>query len=58
MDHDLASEPNQVVAIDFTVLIKTSDSRENALVMTDVFSKFTVANPTKEQTTSTTAKFW
>lgn len=39
MDHLLGSEPNQIVAMDFTILEKASDGRENVLVMTDVFSK-------------------
>lgn len=37
----LASRPLEVVAIDFTVLEPASDGRENVLVVTDVFSKFT-----------------
>lgn len=45
-----------IVAIDFTILEKSSDGRENVLVMSDVFTKFTVAVPTKDQKAVTVAK--
>ena len=52
----LASKPLEVLAIDFTVLERSSDGLENVLVMTDVFTKFAVAVPTRDQTALTTAK--
>lgn len=52
----LASRPLEVVAVDFTVLEPASDGRENVLVVTDVFTKFTQAYPTKDQKADTTAK--
>lgn len=52
----LASKPLEVVAVDFTVLERSSDGFENVLVITDVFTKFTIAVPTKDQTAVTTAK--
>ena len=45
----LATKPLEILAIDFTVLEPAFDGRENVLVMTDVFSKFTVAISTKDQ---------
>ncbi len=51
-----ASRPHEVVAIDFTVLEPASDGRENVLVLTDVFSKYTQAIPTKDQRASTVAE--
>ena len=56
MSSFLATKPLEILAIDFTVLEPASDGRENMLVMTDVFSKFTVAIPTKDQKATTTAK--
>ena len=56
MGHVLADKPLELLAIDFTMLEKASDGRENVLVMTDVFSKFTVAIPTKDQKATTIAK--
>lgn len=51
-----AKKPLEVLAIDFTILERPSDGKENVLVMTDVFSKFTVAVPTKDQTADTVAR--
>ena len=47
--------PLEVIAIDFTLLEPASDHTENVLVITDIFSKFTVAVPTKDQTAKATA---
>lgn len=52
----MASQPLEILAIDFTVLERAGDGRENVLVITDVFSKFTQAYPTSDQKASTTAR--
>ena len=52
----LASQPLEIVAIDFTVLERASDGRENVLVVTDVFSKFTQAYPAPDQKAQTVAR--
>lgn len=52
----VASRPLECLAIDFTLLEPSSDGKENVLVMTDVFSKFTQAVATKNQRASTVAK--
>ncbi|KAK3544562.1 hypothetical protein QTP86_016933, partial [Hemibagrus guttatus] len=52
----LASQPLEVVAMDFTTLEPASDGRENVLVVTDVFTKFSQAFPTRDQKANTTAK--
>lgn len=54
--HVLASEPLEILAIDFTFLERSSSGIENVLVMTDVFTKFTIAVPCKDQTAVTVAK--
>ena len=56
MGNMLAYKPLDVVAMDFTVLEPSSDGRENVLILTDVFSKFTVAVPTQDQRAITVAK--
>lgn len=52
----LASRPFEVVVVDFTILEPVSDGRENVFVVTDVFTKFTQAFPTRDQKVDTTAK--
>ncbi|CAI5657771.1 unnamed protein product [Oreochromis niloticus] len=56
MGHLLASRPNEILAIDFTLLEPSRSGVENVLVMTDVFSKYTVAVPTRDQRASTVAQ--
>uniref|UniRef100_A0A8P4KCX1 Gypsy retrotransposon integrase-like protein 1 n=1 Tax=Dicentrarchus labrax TaxID=13489 RepID=A0A8P4KCX1_DICLA len=55
MGHLMASRPNQILAIDFSLLERSRDGREQVLIMTDVFSKFTQAVPTRDQRASTVA---
>uniref|UniRef100_A0A8C2FIK4 Gypsy retrotransposon integrase-like protein 1 n=1 Tax=Cyprinus carpio TaxID=7962 RepID=A0A8C2FIK4_CYPCA len=55
MGHLLASKPNQILAVDFTSLEPSSDGRESVLIMTDVFSKYTLAVPTRDQRATTVA---
>lgn len=53
----LASKPLEVVSKDFTQLeTARSDGRQNVLVITDVFTKYTVVVPTKNQKATTVAK--
>ena len=43
-----ANKPLNVVAMDFTLLDRASSGLENVLVMTDVFTKYTQAIPTRD----------
>ncbi|XP_048851412.1 uncharacterized protein LOC125720231 [Brienomyrus brachyistius] len=56
MGHLLASRPNEILAVDYTVLEPAQSGLENVLVMTDVFSKYTLAVPTYDQRASTVAQ--
>ncbi len=56
MGHLLASRPNEILAIDFTVLEPSRSGIENILVMTDVFTKYTLAVPTRDQCAETVAQ--
>ena len=51
-----ATKPLEVLAMDFTQLEPASDGRENVLVLTDVFTKYTIAVPTRDQKASTVVK--
>ncbi|KAK3090231.1 hypothetical protein FSP39_010232 [Pinctada imbricata] len=52
----VAKRPLEILAIDFTILEKGKMGYENVLVMTDVFTKFTQAVPTRDQKASTVAR--
>ena len=54
--HLSASRPLEVVAIDFTKMDMASDGTEDVLVLTDVFTKYAQAVPTRNQQASTVAK--
>ncbi|KAL0194612.1 hypothetical protein M9458_008184, partial [Cirrhinus mrigala] len=56
MGHLLASRPNEILAVDFTVLEPSSSGLENVLVMTDVFTKYTLWVPTRDQRAETVAQ--
>ncbi|KAJ8401402.1 hypothetical protein AAFF_G00386330 [Aldrovandia affinis] len=47
--------PREVVAMDYTLLEPSAGEYENVLVLTDMFTRFTIAMPTKDQTAWTTA---
>ena len=48
--HLIATDPLELVAMDFTKLDVAADGMEDVLVITDVFTKWTVAVPTPDQT--------
>ena len=52
----LASFPLQILAIDFTKPEPATDGWENVHILTDVFTKFTQAIPTRNQEAQTVAK--
>ena len=46
----LATHPLEIVAIDFTMMEPAQDGRENVLVLMNMFTKFTDAVPTRNET--------
>ncbi|XP_042338496.1 uncharacterized protein LOC121939556, partial [Plectropomus leopardus] len=56
MGHLLASRPNEILAMDFTLMEPTHNGIENVFVMTDVFSKYTLAVATCDQRAATVAQ--
>ena len=56
MKHLIATQPNELVCMDFTMLEKSDDGIENVLVITDAFTKWTRTIPTRDQTAKTVAK--
>lgn len=43
--------------MDFTVFEKSSDGKENVLIPTDMFTKFTQAFPTRDQKATTACNY-
>ena len=56
LGHITASRPLEVVAMDFSFLERSRDGYEQVLVITDVFTKYTQAYPTRDQKASTVAR--
>ena len=52
----LATKPLEIVAMDFTLMDKAKDGKENILILTDTFTKWTVAVPCKDQKATTVAR--
>lgn len=49
----LVKKPLEILAMDFTLVEKTSDGFNCVMVLTDVFTKYTMVIPTKNQKTWT-----
>jgi transposase InsO family protein len=56
MGHILATRPLEIVAMDFTTVGRSADGKENVLIITDVFTKYTIAIPTPDQKATTVAR--
>ena len=56
LQHLTARFPLEIVAMDFTQLERAADGRELVLVLTDVFTKWTIAVPVPDQTAKTVVK--
>ena len=52
----IANHPLEILCLDFTTMDHSKDGKENVLVMTDVFSNFTVAVVTPNQQAKTVTK--
>ena len=48
--------PLEILAIDFTTFEKSKNGLENILVITDIFTKYSVAIPTRNQKATTVAR--
>lgn len=51
----ITTRPLEVLAMDFTQLEPATDGWKNVLALTDIFTKFTVAIPTRDQKALTLA---
>ena len=53
MSHATAAKPLEIMAMDFTQQEKSTSGIKNVLVFTDVFTKYTITIPTRDQTAKT-----
>jgi len=53
MGHLRASKPLEIVALDFLKLDKAANGLEDVLIITDIFTKYTIAVPTRDQKATT-----
>ena len=53
MGHLRASRPLEIIAIDFLKLDRAANGLEDVLIITDIFTKYTIAVPTKDQKATT-----
>ena len=58
MSHATLARPLEIVAIDFTQLEKSTSGIENVILFTDVFTKYTITIPTRDQTAKTVSRFF
>ena len=58
MSHATAARPLEIVAMDFTQIEKSTSGIENVLVFTDVFTKYTITIPTRDQTAKTVSRLF
>ena len=54
--HLVATQPLEILALDFAKLDRAADGTENVLVMTDVFTKMAAAVATRDQTAATVVR--
>ena len=52
----IKSKSLEIFAIDFTTVDKSKNGLENILVMTDIFNKYSVAIPTRNQQATTVSR--
>ena len=58
MSHAAAARPLEIVAMDFTQLEKSTSGFEHVLVFTDVFTKYTITIPIRDQTAKAVSRLF
>ena len=58
MSYATAARLLEIVAMDFNQLEKSTSGIENVLVFTDVFTKYTITIPTRDQTAKTVSRLF